>query len=73
MVWPINWPEQINTRMQMHYLASAEPVLMHGQEKPSAAPYQAEEAFNKCGGYGHSLSQKVRDHCSGFNSPTALG
>lgn len=37
MVWPINWPEWINTKMQMHYLAFAEPALMHGQEKPSAA------------------------------------
>lgn len=72
-VCSINWPEWINTKMQMHYLASAEPVLMHSQEKPSAAFYQPKEAFNNCGGCGHSLSQKVRDHCSEFSSPTALG
>lgn len=58
--------------MQMHYLAFAEAVLMHGQEKLSAALYQAEEPYNKCGGCEHSLSQKVRGGCSEFNSPTTL-
>lgn len=56
----------------MHHLAFAEAVLMHGPEKLSATLYPAEETYNKRGGCKHSLSQKVRDRISEFNSPTAL-
>lgn len=70
---PLYRPEGINTTTQMHYLASAEAVLMHDQEKLSAALYRAEESYNKCDGSEHPLSQKVRDGCSEFSSSTAPG
>jgi len=47
--------------------------LWNSQEQLSVALYQAEESYNKCGGGEHLLSQKVKDHCSEFNSPTTLG